>query len=321
MLHWLDSIYSIIIMFLLTWFHFQPRSPTYRRPSRHQNPNLSLNPRRASLRKSARRAASHGAAAFLILPSSGAWSRGTRWTTTGCSRSRRPGSPRTAPPTAPPPPASRRTNQTTPSSTTTPTPATATAVWTTANICGRRPSQTTTNTWRQTTVLSRGRRRKRRKVSDRTVCPQTRPSRVVRVRVMSWIVRAVWWILNKTLGIVFLALTDLESPKGDRSTKTKVRGKTSGIIKSSSSATSSAAAAAASVGAGAGAGPTGDAGAAISYSVSYFSWTVSSSEDETDAAETITITLDRMKLRNRRSSRERNEERSSRQQPPSSSTE
>ena len=44
---------------------------------------------------------------------------------------------------------------------------------------------------------------------------------------------------------------------------------------------------------------------AISFSVSYFSWTVSSSEDE---AEQVTISLDRMKLR--RTSRERNEKRS-----------
>jgi len=97
-------------------------------------------------------------------------------------------------------------------------------------------------------------------------------------------------------------LTDLESPKGDRSLKSgknvggvNSKGNPSGINPVTEPET-----------------PDSDKsvkGAAkeskgISFSVSYFSWTVSSSEDE---AEQVTFALDRMKLR--RTSRERNEKR------------
>lgn len=93
-------------------------------------------------------------------------------------------------------------------------------------------------------------------------------------------------------------MTDLESPKGDRSLKS---GKNLGGVNSKGinpvtepetpdSDKSVKKAAKESKG--------------ISFSVSYFSWTVSSSEDE---AEQVTFALDRMKLR--RTSRERNEKR------------
>lgn len=94
-------------------------------------------------------------------------------------------------------------------------------------------------------------------------------------------------------------MTDLESPKGDRSLKSgknvggvNSKGNPSGINPVTEPET-----------------PDSDKSVSkeskgISFSVSYFSWTVSSSEDE---AEQVTFALDRMKLR--RTSRERNEKR------------
>ena len=103
-------------------------------------------------------------------------------------------------------------------------------------------------------------------------------------------------------------MTDLESPKGDRSLKSgknvggvKSKGNPSGIKQPVTDPATP---------------DYGDKSAkkekeeaakeskGISFSVSYFSWTVSSSEDE---AEQVTFALDRMKLR--RTSRERNEKR------------
>lgn len=102
-------------------------------------------------------------------------------------------------------------------------------------------------------------------------------------------------------------MTDLESPKGDRSLKSgknvggvKSKGNPSGIKQQPVTDPATP--------------DYGDKSAkeeeaakeskGISFSVSYFSWTVSSSEDE---AEQVTFALDRMKLR--RTSRERNEKR------------
>ena len=85
--------------------------------------------------------------------------------------------------------------------------------------------------------------------------------------------------------VVFLALTDHESQKGDRSSKNKLlgvrnKGKTSG--NSSQEAPQSP---------------------RISYSVSYFTWSVSDQSSD-EEVEQVTLHLDRVKLR--RTSRERN---------------
>ena len=104
-------------------------------------------------------------------------------------------------------------------------------------------------------------------------------------------------------------MTDLESPKGDRSLTSgksvgvKSKGNPNSGIKPVTQPDSPA-----NCDKGVRVGEKEKEAAkeskAISFSVSYFSWTVSSSEDE---AEQVTIALDRMKLR--RTSRERNEKR------------
>lgn len=104
-------------------------------------------------------------------------------------------------------------------------------------------------------------------------------------------------------------MTDLESPKGDRSLTSgksvgvKSKGNPNSGIKPVTEPDSPDCDK--SVRVGEKEKEAAKESKAISFSVSYFSWTVSSSEDE---AEQVTIALDRMKLR--RTSRERNEKRS-----------
>jgi len=109
------------------------------------------------------------------------------------------------------------------------------------------------------------------------------------------------------LEIVFLAMMDLESQKGDKSKNVKHLGKSSGINKSTKS-TSSCSDKCDTKGEDDLEGDIDDGGRQspkLSYSVSYFTWSVSDQSSE-DECENITITLDRMKLR--RTSRERNNE-------------
>ena len=130
---------------------------------------------------------------------------------------------------------------------------------------------------------------------------------LTQIRVNSLTVRVQTQTLNPTLAIVFLALTDLESQKGDKSKNVKNMGKFSGINKATKS-TSSCSDKCDTKGEDDLEGDIDDGGRQspkVSYSVSYFTWSVSDQSSE-DECENITITLDRMKLR--RTSRERNNE-------------
>ena len=130
---------------------------------------------------------------------------------------------------------------------------------------------------------------------------------LTQTRVSSLRVKVQTQTLNPTLAIVFLALMDLESQKGDKSKNIKNVGKSSGINKATKSTSSCSDKCdtkceddlEGDIDEGGRQSPK------LSYSVSYFTWSVSDQSSE-DECENITITLDRMKLR--RTSRERNNE-------------
>ena len=88
--------------------------------------------------------------------------------------------------------------------------------------------------------------------------------------------------------VVFLALTDHESQKGDRSSKNKLLGVRNKAKTSGNSSQD---------------GPDRAQSPRISYSVSYFTWSVSDQSSD-EEVEQVTLALDRVKLR--RTSRERN---------------